>query len=162
MTPIEKWGLEMIRRCVCILLLAVCGLATGAAFAQQASYVGSKQCADCHDEQYENYEKYSKKAHSWESVEIMLSDLKPAEAEKCYECHTTGYRKPGGFVSYEATPDLADVGCETCHGPGSLHAEYGEPELITRTPSIEDCQVCHSEERVGDFNFKPLLFSGAH
>jgi len=92
----------------------------------------------------------------------MLSDLKPHEAEKCFECHTTGYGKPGGFVSYETTPEMADVGCETCHGPGALHAEDGDPELIRRTPVVKDCKVCHNEERMGDFNFRPLMFSGAH
>ena len=148
---------------MCILLSVLFGLAAGAAVAQQqARFVGSETCGECHEKEYSNYTKYSKKAHSWESVKIMLSDLKPAEAEKCFECHTTGYGQPGGFVSYETTPHMADVGCETCHGPGSLHAEDGDPELITRTPDIEDCRVCHSEERVGDFNFKPLLFSGAH
>ncbi|WP_147822157.1 cytochrome c family protein [Salidesulfovibrio onnuriiensis] len=148
--------------CAGVLLLAVCWLGAGAALAQEARFIGTRQCAECHEEQFENYQKYSKKAHSWESVKIMLSDLKPKEAAKCFECHTTGYGKPGGFTSYEATPEMADVGCETCHGPGSLHAEDGDPELISRTPTIQDCQVCHSEERVGDFNFKPLLFSGAH
>ncbi len=137
-------------------------LPCGAAMAQDAVYVGSKTCAECHEKQFENYKKYSKKAHSWESVKIMLSDLKPAEAEQCYDCHTTGHGKQGGFISIEKTPDQAEVGCETCHGPGSLHAEDGDPELIQRTPTIEQCRKCHNEERVGDFNFKPLLFGGAH
>lgn len=144
------------------LLFLLALLVAGGAMAQEAMFIGSRQCSECHEEQYENYEKYSKKARSWEGVKIMLSDLKKEEAEKCYECHTTGYGKPGGFVSYETTPEMADVGCETCHGPGSLHAEDGDIELILRTPAIEDCQTCHNKERVGDFNFKPLLFSGAH
>lgn len=141
-----------------------CGIlsVSATAMAQQATFVGSATCGECHEEQYENYQKYSKKAHSWDSVKKMLSDLKKEEAEKCFECHTTGYGRPGGFVSYDQTPGLADVGCETCHGAGSLHAEDGDPELISRTPTIKQCQTCHSEERVGDFNFKPLLFSGAH
>lgn len=152
MKGLISWGAS-------IWLLLVPCIAAGADGGQ---FVGSKTCAECHEDQYENYQKYSKKAHSWESVEIMLSDLKPDEAQKCFECHTTGHGQPGGFVSYEQTPHMADVGCETCHGPGSLHAEDGDPELIQRTPTIDHCRTCHSEERVGDFNFKPLLFSGAH
>lgn len=151
MKRLISWGV-----CVCLCLAPCAGMGAGAEF------VGSKVCAECHEEQFDNYQKYSKKAHSWESVKIMLSDLKPAEAKQCFECHTTGFGKPGGFVSYEQTPHMAEVGCETCHGPGSLHAEEGDPEFIQKTPTIDLCRTCHNEERVGDFNFKPLLFSGAH
>lgn len=125
-------------------------------------YIGSKTCSQCHDKQYENYSKYSKKAHAWESIAIMKPKLKEHELKKCFECHTTGYGKKGGFVSKEATPDLADVGCETCHGPGGAHAGSGDPKLITRRPAMQTCTACHSAQRVEDFRFKPLLFSGAH
>lgn len=87
-------------------------------------YAGSKACGGCHAEQYERFTSHSKKSVSWSSVAIMASDLKPFELEQCYGCHTTGHGQ-GGFVSIEQTPQLADVGCETCHGPGGSmpHAE---------------------------------------
>lgn len=127
-----------------------------------AQYIGSKACADCHAEQYDRFMEYSKKAHSWHSIEIMSSNLTDDDLKTCYECHTTGYGKPGGFVSKEETPDLAHVGCETCHGPGSVHAEYGDPANITLEPTMDRCLSCHNEERVEAFNFKPLIYSGAH
>ena len=130
--------------------------------AEEVSYVGSKACSQCHEKQYESFSKYSKKAHSWQSVAIMKPKLKEQELRQCYECHTTGYGKKGGFVSQETTPELADVGCETCHGPGGEHAASGEPKQIRRRPSVESCTVCHNAQRVEDFRFKPLLFSGAH
>jgi hypothetical protein len=127
------------------------------------SYVGSAACKDCHEDQYEKFTKYAKKAHSDRSVKIMASDLTEAELAECYSCHTTGYGKPGGFVSYEDTPHLADAGCEVCHGPGYEHIESGgDPELIKGTVSMEDCESCHSSSRVKSFNFKPLLYGGAH
>ncbi|TVM16413.1 cytochrome C [Oceanidesulfovibrio indonesiensis] len=134
----------------------------GAETPSNAEYVGSAACADCHAEEYERFMEFSKKAHSWHSVEIMSSNLTDEELRTCFECHTTGYGKPGGFVSWEKTPDLAHVGCETCHGPGSVHTEYGDPEDITLKPTMEQCISCHSEERVEAFNFKPLIYSGAH
>ncbi len=135
-------------------------LAVTSASAQQ--YVGSKACSECHEEQYDHFSKFSKKAHSRHSVEIMASDLTEDEVRGCFDCHTTGHGK-GGFRDYESTPELADVGCETCHGPGGAHAESGgDPELIQRTPTLATCEGCHNAERVADFNFKPLLFSGAH
>lgn len=127
-----------------------------------AEYVGSKACADCHEEQYEHFTTYSKKARSWKSIEIMASDLKPEELNECYDCHTTGHGK-GGFVSFEKTPHLADVGCETCHGAGSEHIEEnGDPDYITLTPDVASCKHCHNSSRIDDFNFKPLIHSGAH
>jgi len=91
----------------------------------------------------------------------MKPKLKQAELEKCYECHTTGY-KEGGFKSIESTPELSQVGCESCHGPGSLHAESQDPQDIVAKPSKETCTKCHNSERIQDFKFKPLIFSGAH
>jgi hypothetical protein len=126
-------------------------------------YVGSAACADCHDEEYENFKKFSKKAHSGDSVKVMAGDLTRAELEECFVCHMTGFGKPGGFVSFEETPGLADAGCEVCHGPGYDHVDSGgDPELIVGDLSVADCEHCHNPERVAAFDFKPLLYGGAH
>lgn len=126
-------------------------------------YVGSEACADCHDVEYENYKKFSKKAHAGDSVKIMATDLTRAELEECFTCHMTGFGKPGGFVSFEETPHMADAGCETCHGPGYDHVESGgDTDLIKGDLEISDCEGCHNPERVAAFDFKPLLFGGAH
>lgn len=130
--------------------------------AEPPAFVGSKTCSQCHEDQYESFTKYSKKAHSWHSIAVMQAKLKPAELKQCFECHTTGFGRPGGFVSYEATPDLAQVGCETCHGPGSVHAASGDPKDIRRKPELATCQTCHNAQRIEDFRFKPLVYSGAH
>ncbi|MES9996548.1 multiheme c-type cytochrome [Desulfovibrio aminophilus] len=130
--------------------------------AGQSSYVGSKTCAQCHEQEHSRFSKYSKKAHSWKSIAVMRKKLTTQELQGCYDCHTTGHGKNGGFVSIEQTPDLADVGCETCHGPGSVHAASGDPKDIRRTPELADCQICHNAERVADFRFKPLIAAGAH
>jgi len=132
-----------------------------AAGAGAQEYVGSETCSECHNEQFEHFVTYSKKAKSWHSIEIMASDLTPDEQASCYGCHTTGYGK-GGFISITETPALADVGCETCHGPGGEHAASGDTDAINRTPTVQECETCHNAERVEDFNFKPLIFSGAH
>lgn len=145
-----------------ILLLGVlCLLWPHSALAEN-SYVGAEACKDCHEENYERFMKHSKKAHTDRSVKIMASDLSPRELTQCYECHTTGYGKPGGFVSYEETPTMAIAGCEVCHGPGKNHVESGDPDDIKGKLTMADCETCHNEERVKTFDFKPLLFGGAH
>ncbi len=126
-------------------------------------YVGSASCEECHDEEYGNFVKFAKKAHSGESVKLMSGDLTEEEFKECLTCHVTGYGQPGGFVSFEETPGLADCGCEVCHGPGYDHVESGgDSDLIKGSLSLEDCQTCHNPERVDSFDFKPLLYGGAH
>lgn len=128
----------------------------------QATYLGAQACQECHEEQYERFQKYSKKAHSYNSIKIMRKGLTEEEVRKCYECHTTGYNRPGGFRSEGETPQLMNAGCEVCHGPGSLHAQSQDTKQITRRPKIKDCEVCHNAERVGAFRFKPMIYGGAH
>ena len=43
-----------------------------------------------------------------------------AKGRACVSCHTTGYGQ-GGFESVEKSEKLKHVGCESCHGAGSLH-----------------------------------------
>jgi hypothetical protein len=38
----------------------------------------------------------------------------------------------------------------------------GDPDLIKRDLSLDDCTGCHNPERVEAFDFKPLLYGGAH
>ena len=125
-------------------------------------YVGSRACADCHETEYESFEKYAKKSHSFESIAVMKKNLTHAEIKECFVCHTTGYGKPGGFVSETETPDLKNAGCEVCHGPGSLHCETEEPGDIKGYLTAKDCEACHNSERVAAFNYKPLVYGGAH
>lgn len=127
------------------------------------NYVGVEACKECHEAQYKNFMKSSKKATSDKSVKIMASDLSTNDLKECYSCHTTGYGKPGGFVSYESTPELAIAGCEVCHGPGKNHIENsGSIDDIKRKATEEDCAECHSEKRISSFKKKPLLYGGAH
>ena len=125
-------------------------------------YVGSETCRECHPDHYERFTTHTKKARSYRSVERMKKGLTDGEIAECYRCHTTGYRRPGGFVSAEATPHLRNAGCEVCHGPGSLHADTGDPADIVATIGMESCEECHDTDRVAAFDFKPLTNAGAH
>ncbi|MFH1156557.1 MAG: cytochrome c family protein [Pseudomonadota bacterium] len=143
---------------IAVLFLSCSTLAA----ADQKTYVGSKACKECHEAEYQNYFKFSKKASSYDSIRIMESKLTKEEFRSCFECHTTGYGQPGGFVSEKQTPELKNAGCESCHGPGSVHAASSDPDDIRASLTLEDCNHCHSSDRVEAFDFKPLLFGGAH
>ncbi|WDP93419.1 MAG: cytochrome C [Desulfobacter sp.] len=146
-------------------MLAVAGallLWHQAAIGQDKAYVGAKACEACHQEEYDSFMANSKKAHSFNNIKKMEKKLTPDEYRECFQCHTTGYGQEGGFVSEARTPDLKNPGCEVCHGPGSLHAESEDPEDIVRKMAMEDCMTCHNQERINDFDFRPLLYSGGH
>ena len=125
-------------------------------------YVGSDVCKSCHENEYRNFMAYAKKATSFRSIERVRKGLTEEEVKVCYACHTTGYGKPGGFTSVEKTPHLKNAGCEVCHGPGEFHVGSKNSRYIKRKMNIEDCEVCHTSERVRAFRYKPMLHGGAH
>ncbi len=75
--------------------------------ATEKHYVGSSACAECHEKEYKNFTTFSKKAHSFDSLRGLKKGLTKTEFEGCFECHTTGYGKPGGFSSIKETPELS-------------------------------------------------------
>ncbi len=125
-------------------------------------YVGSKACQPCHQKEYESFIRYAKKSTSYHSIERLKKGLTQEDIKKCYGCHTTGYGKPGGFVSVEKTPELKNAGCEVCHGPGSRHVRTTSPNDIKRKPTRKDCEVCHTSERVKAFRYRPMIHGGGH
>jgi hypothetical protein len=107
-------------------------------------YTGSKSCKPCHE--YE-CEKWSAKphAHAYQTLKKEGSEADP----ECVLCHVVGLKYEGGFVSQQQTPDLKDVGCEVCHGPGSEHIKsLGKTK--TTGPKM-GCVDCHTPENSGDY-----------
>jgi hypothetical protein len=125
-------------------------------------YVGPIACKPCHEEEYKSFMTYARKSNSFRSIERVRKGLTEEEVRGCYHCHTTGYGKPGGFVSPEKTPHLRNAGCEVCHGPGEFHVKTQSPQDVKRHLTKEDCEACHTEERVRAFRYKPMIHGGAH
>jgi hypothetical protein len=157
-----KKRLNEAKGLLCLAFLIVVCATAWAQNPKPIGYVGSDVCKDCHENEYESFNAYAKKAHSYESIRVMKKGLTEAEFRKCFECHTTGYKQPGGFRSEEETPKLKNAGCEVCHGPGSLHLKTQEGKDIKGSLTAKDCDVCHCSERVEAFDYKPLIHGGAH
>lgn len=154
-------------------------------------YVGSQQCRKCHLREWRSWEE-TKMANAFEllrpgvrSEQKTAAGLDPdvdyTEDAECVPCHTTGYGQLGGFVDIETTPDLAGVGCESCHGPGGTYIQdgymtlqnrnYDKEELVAvglvDTVSAEQCVKCHNEDSpfVGEgfvFDFEANKDVGTH
>ena len=163
------------------------------------TYVGSKKCKMCHIKQFK----------SWEGTEMgrAFDLLKAGEGSDaktkggldvdkdyttdagCLKCHTTGFGKEGGY----AVPDpedkkalrkatkLMNVGCESCHGPGSAYIKvFQEIQKSKRKYNVDElyavgltkidestCIACHNEEsptRNADdpFDYEKMKDDGTH
>ena len=111
-------------------------------------YAGNQSCKQCHDQDCAHYSS-TKHAVAWETLEVKHSHVDPY----CQQCHTTGYAANGGFESIAKSPQLFDVGCESCHGPSSRHVA----EVKTRTPFVakDQCIGCHDRENSPAFDYQP-------
>ncbi len=133
-----------------------------------ADYLGAKKCKACHMKQYKSWSKTTM-ATSFENLkpgvkadEKTKAGLDPAKDytadQDCLRCHTTGYGKPGGFVSLEKTPKLINVQCEGCHGPGGDFrtimkkdkqfklADAKSAGLLVPTEENNNCMECHGDD----------------
>ena len=117
-------------------------------------YVGSESCVSetCHPTnhmyEYAIWKRQSPHSQAYATLEKVGSQYDP----ECIVCHVIGYDYDSGFVSAEKTPQLENVGCEYCHGPGSEHNKNPfENKMKTITDKISLCLTCHKPEHSGDF-----------
>lgn len=88
-------------------------------------YVGTEACKKCHEHAYEVW-KGTPHSHAYKTlVDAQHPSLRQYDGE-CIVCHTVGFGYKTGFTNEKDTPKLLNVGCESCHGPGSLHVKNPE------------------------------------
>jgi Cytochrome c554 and c-prime len=153
------------------------------------SYVGTKACKKCHIKQYKSwiktkmskvYEILKPGERSEAKKKVGLDPQKDYTKDaKCLPCHVTGYGKPGGFVSFEETPELIGVSCEMCHGAGGEYVkdqymslknkEYKFSEVLKvgliNPPTAETCiSLCHNNNSpfFKSFDFESRKDEGTH
>jgi peroxiredoxin len=128
-----------------------------------AEYTGSEACRSCHEKEFATW---SKQPHAAAVAKLET----PAETgnAQCLRCHTTAFGKPGGFPADGRPalhPDLAVVGCESCHGPGSDHVEPEGPKIgniVALGDKCDSCVIlqicgsCHDEANDPGFEFELL------
>ena len=105
---------------------------------------GSASCLECHKDDHTQWAT-SKHSHAWQTLELKGMHMD----NYCMQCHTTGFGLPGGFVSRTASPQLVNVGCESCHGPSQAHVE--KPKIRTPFAAADQCIRCHDHENSPEF-----------
>lgn len=133
-------------------------------------FIGSKKCESCHEE---SNKVWKRTGHSRAFATLENLDPPRHHDPECVSCHVIGWHPTkyfpyqNGFVSKEKTPELIDVGCESCHGPGEKHAaaEIGadlelqkrlrQAMVVTKEESAKrQCYTCHDLDNSPDFEFE--------
>ena len=110
-----------------------------------ATYVGSQRCLPCHKAAGAVWAQ-SAHAHAFATLIARQADADP----KCIGCHTTGFGVFSGYRREFGQDKLINAGCESCHGPGSLHVRQRQGDTAVsftyRPLGAGDCQKCHYGE----------------
>ncbi|RIK77398.1 MAG: hypothetical protein DCC67_12735 [Planctomycetota bacterium] len=157
-------------------------------------FAGSPACADCHAKAWEVWQR-TKHHHAFET----LAELDPPRQfdPECIACHVVGWNPQQyvpyatGYKSLEETPDMTDVGCESCHGPAAAHAkvESGEATVSEEEQEalraalrmkivpnegnkdgqefengevVKNCMQCHDQDNSPGFDFQKYWPSVEH
>jgi hypothetical protein len=110
------------------------------------AFAGSAKCASCHKAAYQSWA-HSKHAMGLKSLEADGHGRDP----DCVSCHVVGLGFTTGFRSRKKTPDLAAVGCESCHGPSALHVAKPRTYRLAKA-GLKMCAECHQPDRSPGFN----------
>jgi len=106
-------------------------------------YAGAQACAECHRGLHRSVMNTAH-AGAFNSPAFAASGGQTNAA--CLPCHTVGYGLPSGYTNMTKTPKLAGVQCESCHGPGAVHA--ANPDDPIYRPRVEIaatlCGGCHT------------------
>ncbi len=109
-------------------------------------FSGHGACKECHPKAYEVW------ASSQHSRAIdTLKKTKQEYDPECVDCHTTGRHQMTGFVNMKETPELANVQCEACHGPGKEH--IAKPAKGFGATGEANCRGCHTDELDPEFDY---------
>lgn len=118
-------------------------------------FIGAELCIRCHQDEGEQW-KTTSHSLAWQT----LVDAKKDATPECIACHVVGYKQPGGFDSFTATPAMANVQCENCHGMGTQHDAFtSSARMVTE----QTCITCHHGENDPEFDWDkkaPMIAHG--
>jgi hypothetical protein len=118
----------------------------------ELGFVGNAACLDCHKEAFALWEA-SKHSHG-------LSTLREKGKQyhlDCVPCHVTGWQRTGGVCRVDHAAGREGIGCEACHGPGSVHADDPTAKNIGKADDPKTCIGCHDRENSPHFVYEKYV-----
>ena len=115
----------------------------------RSGYVGSQACATCHRQEFDQW------AHTSHATALnTLLTVGKQFYPECVSCHVTGFGYETGYQigNPEEKGHLADVGCETCHGPGKQHITTPLTTNIRGEVKNQVCLECHTPSHSPGFD----------
>ncbi|MBU0607271.1 MAG: hypothetical protein KKI08_05260 [Armatimonadetes bacterium] len=129
-----------------------------------AAFVGRAVCATCHagantafgayngvafvpgtTDPSHVYANFTGSAHGQDMRSKGPGNRNVQDNPGCVACHVVGSGEATGYTSAAATPHLEGIGCEECHGKGSVHAGTPSSSNITKWPDASTtCWDCHA------------------
>jgi len=109
-------------------------------------YATDTVCKQCHAEAHGIW---SRSRHA--GAYATLKKVNKAFDPECLACHTVGFGRPGGFLSETDTPELENVQCEACHGPGLAHSRA--PRRGWSQKASQACKRCHVKNHSPRFDY---------
>ncbi|MYC77760.1 hypothetical protein F4X10_18500 [Candidatus Poribacteria bacterium] len=114
----------------------------------RSGYVGSQACATCHRKEFDQWA-HTSHATAFNTLLTVGKQFYP----ECVSCHVTGFRYETGYqIGKEEKEHLADVGCETCHGPGKQHITTPLTTNIRGEVKNQVCLECHTPSHSPGFD----------
>ncbi len=111
------------------------------------SYIGSQACQECHRKEFDQWS-HSSHATAFNTLQIIGREY----YSKCVSCHVTGFGYSSGYeIGNRDRAHLAEVGCETCHGPGKQHTYTPLATNIRGKVETSMCMECHQPEHSPGF-----------
>ncbi len=107
-------------------------------------YSGNEACGVCHEAEQATW-MMTKHARAFDTL---VKHGKTNDGE-CVSCHVVGYGEPGGFGGQD-TPQLENVGCETCHGRGGPHLSEDFVKIVDYN---NICVTCHDTKHSLGFDY---------
>lgn len=118
----------------------------------EAAFVGNEPCRECHAQAFPAWEG-SKHEHAYATL---VKAGKQYDLD-CVRCHVLATGRPGAVCRVDRVEGRTSVGCESCHGPGSLHLEAPTSGNILARPGREQCVGCHNGEHSPHFDLATYL-----
>ncbi len=119
--------------------------------AERPGFVGTAVCGSCHPDALTVWQG-TRHPHAFEDLEAKGKQYHL----DCIGCHVSGWQQPGGVCRIDQTEQRREVGCESCHGPGSAHVALPTRATIRRG-SKEVCVGCHDHENSTHFEYESYL-----
>jgi hypothetical protein len=108
------------------------------------TYASTEACSFCHKPELAQWQT-TEHARAFASLQESGHGVEPA----CLGCHMTGFLLPGGMQFIDmAVEQMANVGCECCHGPSSAHvASVNKTKGTRRSVDGAVCLGCHTPDQ---------------